>query len=277
MVEGYDADEPYSGNGNGGYDSSVMNRPWVGVHGYNLYAYDPNLKLVVSARGYFYDPLRMDWLRDGRAKWPFRYGWSSTVLEATPHGVVAWGARTDNSDVFGLWLLGKDRKWIDLKPKGKLYRPYCDSEGMTYDAKRDRLLIGWGAGYQKKGDGRIYEFDFKTRKFRHFMPANAEMARMHSTREMMYLDHADWVVFPQHLSVGSGKDVRRYYRVYDCAADKYFLLDAGTDDPNTRVYSQGFCYDARRKLLYSFTTTGKAYALRIDPKTAKLVESPGAR
>ena len=62
-VEGFDADEPYGANGGGGFDSSVLNRPWVSTHNYNHYAYDPKCRLLVSGRGYLYDPERMDWLR----------------------------------------------------------------------------------------------------------------------------------------------------------------------------------------------------------------------
>ena len=116
---------------------------------------------MVAGRGYLYDPRRMDWQRRERMKTPFRYVWSATVLEATPHGAVAWARRRD-ADRWGLWLLRAGR-WVDLKPDGKLYQPYCDSEGMTYDARRDRLILGWGGGYAKAGDGRLTTFDFQTR------------------------------------------------------------------------------------------------------------------
>ena len=76
IVEGYDADEPYGANGGGGYDSSLLNRPWVSAHNYNHYAYDPKCKLLVSGRGYLYDPARMDWLRLERIPLPFAFNWS---------------------------------------------------------------------------------------------------------------------------------------------------------------------------------------------------------
>jgi hypothetical protein len=272
MVEGYDADEPYSANGNGGYGSSLLNRPWAGVHGYNLYAYDPKCGLVVSARGYLYDPARMDWRRDGPARRPFRYDWSSTVLEATPHGAVAW-ARAADGDRYGLWLFDREGGWADLKPKGKLYRPYCDSEGMTYDARRDRLLLGWGGGYMKAGDGRLTAFDFATRRVERIDPANADLGRIRNTREMVYLDHADWVAFAEPLMHGDAKTGKPYLRIYDCAGNRYALLDAGKG-PAAAVHSQGWCYDAKRRLVIVITYRGEVWALRLDPATASLLPKP---
>ncbi len=90
LVESYDADEPYGGNGGGGFDSTLLNRPWVSVHNYNHYAYDPKCKLMVAVRGYLYDPQRMDWLRMEPMPTPFTFIWGSTVVETSPHGAVAW-------------------------------------------------------------------------------------------------------------------------------------------------------------------------------------------
>ena len=273
MVESYDGDEPYGGNGNGGYGSSLLNRPWAGVHSYNTYAYDPPTGRMVSARGFVYDPVRMDWLRREPAARPFRYVWSNTVLEATPHGAVAWAQRTDNSDRYGLWLYKGDAGWVDLKPVGPLYRPYCDSEGMVYDSKRDRLILGWGGGYNRAGDGRLTTFDFKTRKIARLTPARAELGRIRNTREMAYIEHADWVAFAEPFFQGDRKTARHYLRVYDCAADRYFLLDAGPGPGRDfRVHGQGWCWDARRTLLHVITVKGGTWALRLDPATARRLD-----
>ncbi len=274
MVEGFDADEPYGRNGNGGFDSSLLNRPWSGVHSYNTYAYDPPTGLMISARGYCYDPVRMDWLRRQRAQRPFKYIWSATVLEATPHGVVAWGtdARKDRQ---GLWLHDEDAGWVDLKPVGKLYKPYCDSEGMTYDSKRDRLILGWGGGYNKAGDASLTTFDFRTRKIEKLTPAGAELGLIRNTREMAYVEGADWVAFAEPYFRGDRERARHYLRIYDCAKDRYFLLDAG-DGPSRqfKVHGQGWCRDAKRKLLYVITIKGDVWALRFDPSAAKLLDAP---
>ncbi len=272
MVEGYDADEPYSANGGGGFGSSVLNRPWVGPHAYNTYAYDPKAKLLVTASGFLYDAVRMDWLRTGPMSRPFRYAWSATVMEGTPRGAVVW-ARAAGAERVSLWLFEIGKGWTDLKPRGKLYLPYCDSEGMTYDARRDRLLLGWGGGYMKAGDGRLTTFDFKTGKLEKIMPAGAELGKIHNTREMVYVDHADWVVFAEPYVVPGKKAAKPYLRIYDCAKNGYFLLEAG-GGPREPVHSQGWCYDARRKLIYVITYRGDAYALRLDPASAELLQKP---
>jgi hypothetical protein len=46
-----------------------------------------------------------------------------------------------------------------------------------------------------------------------------------------------------------------------------FLLDAG-DVPSG--HSTGWMYDAKRKLVYVFTFRGEAWALRVNPATARL-------
>ncbi len=200
--------------------------------------------------------------------------WAETLAETTPRGVVAW-ARAADSDRFGLWLFDRDAGWKDLDCKGDLYRPYCDSEGMTYDAERDRMLLGWGGGYQKRGDGRLTAFDFRTRELTVLRPAAAEIGHIRNTREMQYVDHADWVVFAEPYLLGKGEDATKLLRIYDCAADRYALLDAGTP-PGMKAHSMGISYDASRKALYVLTVRGAPWALRLDPATAKLRGVPPA-
>ena len=272
MVEGYDADEPYGGNGGGGFGSSVLNRPWVPVHGYHVYAYDPKARLLVTATGFLYDPSRMDWLRVEPLQLPFRFVWSTTVLETTPHGVVAW-AQQAGKEQFALWLFDLRKGWQDLPLEGKLHAPYCDSDGMTYDAKRDRLLIASSGGYARRGDGSLTCYDFKTRKVEKLQPENAEVARVSNGRELVYADHADWVLLGEPFVAGKDENSPRYQRIYDCARNKYFLMDTGAF-PAGATYSQGWAYDAKRKMVHVLTYRGDAYALRLDPASAKLIERP---
>ena len=267
MVEGYDADEPYGYNGGGGFGSSLLNRPWCPTHGYNLYAYDPPSGLVITATGFLYDPARMDWLRMTPMRRPFRFSWGHTVLEASPHGAVAWA--TSRKGGVGLFAYKHGEGWKDLKPQGVLFSPYCDSDGMCYDSKRDRMLLGWGGGYAKKGDGRILSFSFKTRVVEKLMPANLALGVQHNTREMVYVEHADLVLFGSAPHV---KGKRAYTVAYDCAKNKYLLLDAG---PTVYGHGAAWMYDAKRKLvLVTAHRHGDAYALKLDPKTATLVEVP---
>ena len=271
IVEGFDADEPYGRNGGGGFDSSVLNRAWVSTHNYNHYAYDPRCKLLVSGRGYLYDPERMDWLRIERIPLPFVFAWGETCVKTSPHGAVAW-ARKPESERSGLWLFDREKGWIDLKPQGELFAPYCDAHGMVYDSKRDRMILGGvGGGYSKVSDGTLLAFDFKTRRLEPITPENRDLARTRNAREMVYLDHADCLLIGEILDQGDAKRGKHYTRVYDCRKNRMFLLDAG-DVPSG--YSTGWMYDTKRKLAYVFTFRGEAWALKFDPATAKLLEKP---
>ena len=48
-------------------------------------------------------------------------------------------------------------------------------------------------------------------------------------------------------------------------------LDAGAVPDG---YSVGWMYDARRKLVYSFTYRGEAWAIKLEPKTARPLDGP---
>jgi glyoxylase-like metal-dependent hydrolase (beta-lactamase superfamily II) len=267
IVEGFDADEPYSANGGGGFDSSLLNRPWVSTHNYHHYAYDPNCKLLVSGRGYLYDPGRMDWLRLERIRLPFTFDWAHTYVARSRYGAVAW-ARKKDGDQNGLWLFNREQGWIDLQPRGDLFEPYCDAHGMVYDSTRDRMIFGGvGGGYQKLSDGRLLIFDFQSGAIGTITPANRELAKTHNAREMVYVDHADWILLGELYPRGEGKP--GCTRIYDCCKNKMCLLDAG-DVPFG--HSTGWMYDARRRLVYVFTFRGEAWALNLVPATATLLE-----
>jgi hypothetical protein len=269
IVEGYDADEPYCYNGWCGPGSSLLNRQWIDTHAYHLYAYDPKCKLLVTARGFLYDPGRMDWVREEPAKPPFRYSWGGVVVASSPHGAVAWGVLNDKAS---LWLFDRAKGWQPLEPQGALFGPYCDAHGMAYDAKRDRMLLGSvGATYGKLGNGTFLAFDFKTKAVTPVTPENVEIAQIGSSRELTYVAHADWMIVSELYRHGDAKTGKTYMRVYDCEKNKWFLLDAG---PVGTGWGAGWMYDARRKLVHCFTFNGQAWTIRIDPATAKLIEKP---
>jgi hypothetical protein len=269
FAEGYDADEPYCYNGFCGPGSSLLNRQWLDTHGYNLYAYDPKCRLLVTARGFLYDPERMDWVRAEPFRPPFAYSWGSTVIETSAHGAVAW-AKKVRSDDFGLWLFDRENGWSDLEPKGKLHSCYCDSDGMVYDSKRDRLLLGWGGGYGKRGDGTITAFDFKTKTVEKITPGNLDLGQTSGTREMVYVPEADLVLFgSEGCLVGDPKTGKRLTRIYDCRKNRYFLLDGG---PVAYGHSAGWMYDPKRRCAYVITYRGECWAMRLEPGTLSLLD-----
>ena len=267
MVEGYDADEPYCYNGWCGPGSSLLNKQWINTHAYHLYAYDPKCKLLVTALGFLYDPDRMDWVRTEPFKPAFHYSWGGVVIAGSTHGAVAWGTA---NDVASLWLFDREKGWEPLDPKGKLFGPWCDSHGMVYDSKRDRMLISSvGGAYAKQSNGTFLAFDFKTKAVDVVTPENSVLNQTGCARELAYVEHADWVLIGDLLRQGDPKTGRLLTRVYDCGKNKMFLLDAG---PVGAGFSAGWMYDSKRKLVYSFAYNGDAWALRIDPATAKLLD-----
>lgn len=276
MVEGFDADESYGSNspadGTLAYDSSLVGRPFVSVHNYKHYAYDPKGKMLVSARGYLYDPDRMDWLRHEKLSLPFQFRWGSTVVASTPHGVVAWAGKPNGEDG-GLWLFDRSGGWIALRPEGKLFVPWCDTHGMVYDSKRDRLVLtGIGGGYGKTNDGSFLTFDFATRALRPLVPEHSELGKTSGClREVVYVEHLDWILLGHTLRTGDAKTGKAYTRVYDCRRNRLGLLDAGKVPDG---HDAGWMYDARRKLAYSFSVHGETWALRIEPASARLLEAP---
>lgn len=269
MVEGYDADEPYCYNGWCGPASSLLNKPWIDTHGYHLYAYDPKCKLLVTARGFMYDPERMDWVRAEPFKSPFKYSWGGVVIAGSAHGAVAWGVA---GDAASLWLFDREKGWQPLEPKGKLFAPYCDAHGMVYDPKRDRMLLSSvGGGYNKPGNGTFLSFDFKTKAVETVTPENSDLNKTGCARELAYVEHADCVLIGDLLRHGDAKTGKLYTRVYDCAKNKMSLLEAGNVAGG---FSAGWMYDAKRKLAYSFAYNGEAWALKFDPATARLLDKP---
>ncbi len=273
MVEGYDAQEAYSYGGARGV--TTMGRPWVPGHTWNFYAYDPRCKLMIFHLGYLYDPDRMDWIRAGPIKPPFSQC-HSTILEPSGHGVVAWARVRRGSKHSGLWLFDRAKGWTELTKPG-LPVPTClvDNTTMVYDTKRDRMLLA-ETPWQTPGDGTLVSFRFEDRRIRKLTPANAELGRIRQAREMVYVDHADWVLFGEPYPETDDAKVKKYVRAYDCAGNRWMLLDIDGAWPAGRQYCQGWLYDAKRKLVYVVNgNRWGVWVLRLEPSTTKvLTEAP---
>jgi len=128
-----------------------------------------------------------------------------------------------------------------------------------------------GGAYSKKSNGTFLGFDFKSRTLEVVAPENRELNQTGCARELAYVAHADWVLVGDLLRPGDPKTGKSYTRVYDCGKNKVFLLDAG---PVGAGHEAGWMYDSKRKLVYSFGYNGEAWALSIDPATARLLEKP---
>ena len=281
MVEAYDAEVPDRGvgMGYGAYGSTFYNRPWIPAHTYRLYAWEPASGLMLFAYGrtmYFYDPVRMDWLRTTRPV-PYRANYNYTLSVTTARGVAVW-TRTNNEP--GLWMVdlskgvgGMEVRKIEVTG-GRLPANEVDRDGMTYDSKRDRLLLHC-LGDRKAGRGdRLLAVSLGSGKLAALARPKADIAAMRCVREMAYVEHADWVIYNQPYDVpyeSSGPG--RLFRVYDCAKDKWFLLNARAG-PTGMCILQGLFYDARDKLVFAMNQHGAVWALRIDPPAARLLDKP---
>jgi hypothetical protein len=268
MVEGYDAQESYSQSGP--FGTTTMIRPWVPGHSWDLYAYDPKSKTMVTHYGYVYDPDRMDWLRDRRIAQPFDRGYNAS-LTGTPHGAAAWSRLTRGSHDSGIWVLDVEkREWREiLKPAQENPVISVDNTTMVYDSKRDRLLM-METPWREAGDGTLHAFGFEDRKLEKITPANLELGKITKAREMTYVAHADMVLFgwPYPDQEAGGK---KYVRAYDCAKNRWLLLDVG-GFPSGGYQSHGWMYDAKRKLVYVVNgNKWGVWALKLDPKTVKIL------
>jgi Galactose oxidase, central domain len=261
IVEGYDADETYGGQGRSGH--SIMGRPWISQHSYNYYAFDNNSGLMIVNRGYLYDPVKMDWLKE-RVKTPF----GGDLLEGTPHGVVALTSVRKGAKQGVLWLYQHNKGWTKLEQDGEINAPYVDNDGMTFDTKRDRLILV--RSVRKQPISIIKSYSFKTKKLESLQPDNWNevMGSIWNFREVVYVENADWVIAGSSLKIGGNL----FTRVFDMSSNKCFLIDTGKIG-FPRIAGMGFSYDKKRKIVIAISNTGMVFALKINPKTAKQVEA----
>ena len=88
----------------------------------------------------------------------------------------------------------RDKGWTDLLPSSKIFPGYCDSHGMVYDSKRDRMIFtGVGGGYAKKSQGGLLAYDFASGTLSVIQPENAVLNQTGCAREQAYVEHADCV------------------------------------------------------------------------------------
>ena len=118
-------------------------------------------------------------------------------------------------------------------------------------------------------NGTLLSFDFRIKSVEVITPVNPELGKTNCARELAYIEHTDWMLIGHNVQQGDPKTGKHYTRLYDCRANKMLLLDAG---PVPDGYGAGWMYDAKRKLAYSFTNNGDAWAIRIVPRTARLLE-----
>lgn len=269
--------------------------PW-GPHSYLSYAYDPKSKRMIWAGrhgayaktnpcGLFtYDPGAYAW---SAPQWKIEGGWfdierHKTCMVPTPHGIAVWGDKVGGSGVqTGLWLADMDAHLFrplaatDKNDRSTLPNTaFGDRHGITYDSKRDRVLI---FHFGIKDKQKIWSCDLKTKQVSVLEPKNSGTFPddVSLGREATYLPDDDAVIV-----CTSGKPQRTL--LYDCAGDAWLELPEpcakGEKGRGTAGYgvSTGIEWDPKRKLLWLVQTDGHVFAMPFDKTTAKLAAPAAA-
>jgi hypothetical protein len=166
----------------------------------------------------------------------------------------------------GLWLLARNGEWgwKELAKPGTAPSCHVDTSCSCYDSKRERVLLMPG-----KNDGAaVYACPLKGGAVEKLAPANPGFGKIYR-REAVYVEHCDWAVLLATVEHGG----KAHHAVYDCGQNRWMLFDAGPLTAKMPSPGRGLVYDGRRKLVYLVTEMGDIFALRIDPQTAKVVES----
>ncbi|MCW8129123.1 MAG: hypothetical protein KIS92_01955 [Planctomycetota bacterium] len=270
MALAYDLDEPYGSNGGGPWPGSLMGRPWVDTHAYRSYGYDSKNKVMVLLRNgvgngsRLYDPVGMRWLSETVTQ-PFDGHCYTAHVVPTPQGAVAWAGTREYMGAAGrgLWLLERGKGWQELLKPGAAPPCHVDNSCSTYDSKRDRILLMPGRDHA----GTVYAFGMKDKALAKLTPGNPGFGQV-TRKEAVYVAHCDWVLLV-HAVV---KDGVAYHVVYDCAQDRWILYQAGPKTEKMPSPGRGLMYDAKRGVVLLITEGGGTYALRIDPKSATVLE-----
>lgn len=251
---------------------SFKGNPWMTGHTYKSTGYDPHLKCLVFAPHtctYFFDPQAEKWSRSTERN-PYRPDFYNVTVCATPEGAVVWADKRDGGA--GLWRLDAGKRlWQPLPLTGTLPAKSPDKHGMTYDARRARLLFFSNAD-KNKGD--VAAYDFKSGEARWLNATGKDKAAVQS-RETIYLPEQDAVLIGARVSV-EGKQL---WTLYDCARNAWYGVELAGADPigkgtlaNSFNNSMGLMYDPNRKLVWAVGQNSHVHVLRLEMKNARIQE-----
>lgn len=252
-------------------------RPWMTGHTYQNWAFDPPSGWMVKAgrpnHFYVYNPDAADWMSRGKKPSAMCYNscFYTLTLTSTPKGAICWdrNGRIHQYD-------GKASRWVEWKLTGdKLPGAYVDNSTITYDSKRDRVLMIGTPGYRKPYSGVVYALDLKTRRVTKLEPAGMQHAHKFATVDRCCYDATnDVVLMATYLKTG---DAHTRTPAYDCAKNRWVTLDLhyATGRRGSRVTrafphrrSCGMVFDPKRKLVWGTDTKSQIYVLRLDVKRA---------
>jgi galactose oxidase-like protein len=254
----------------GGYNFN--GHPWIIMHAYKSYAYEPALKrMVVTGRNwnwkynhdfyfYLYDGLTGTW----GARYPLHrdiggvhYFLNSRVSQGD-NGLLYW-----TSSQKALRLNTKALKWEPIRFEGKLSRCGTDGGGLVYDPKRKRMMMvtkPWKSQNQSIFKGKIHVLDLETKKVVVLTPKGSAKLKNTFLREAVYNPEADIFLWAWQ---SPGKML-----AYEPKGNRWVTLDVAGNAPFS--FSSGHVYDAKRKLHWVATGGGTVHCLRLDVKTANM-------
>ncbi len=247
-------------------------RPWVTGHTYKNFGYDPVGKKMLflghSSWNYIFDPAVADWV--GRLRKPrilsYRSCFYTLTVCTAGKDLYAWGGIYGHSVSLCKWDAAK-RTWGQLKLTGaKLPGPQVDHCGMSYDAKRGRLIL-----FPKKFGGTLYALNCKTNELSALKPAagNDAAKKCSFWRELVYLPDADMILNIGQTAPGG------VTLAYDCAGNRWVGLKIGGPNPagkGGRNVSQGAVYDPKRKLVWATGARSQVWVLKPDVANAEKVD-----
>jgi hypothetical protein len=227
---GYREEYPYPGAGfKAMYNQTFNNRPLIGSHIWDGYAYDTVAdRLVVCARGgvWLYDPASRQW-EYPRSTSP---GELKVSMTETPRGAVMW--------------CGDRLALFDAKVRG--FRPlpmsgdklgavaYGDSTGICYDSKRNALWLALGGSPMYR-----YHFDDGVLTRLEVPPVEGVLMR-----ETVYVPEIDMLLNVGRVATPGGATGNL---AYDIAANRWVGLAlprvGGPDRANASMYSESLHYD----------------------------------
>lgn len=254
--------------------------PW-GNHNYRAYVYDPTIKRLVyiKTQTLFYDPVSRTWPYEEKFQdIPFTVSKYVNYLCPTPKGVVCWTPYKGASTKYGLWLLKDGKSWEELPTSGvKMPVALCDGSTITYDSKRNRLLLT--TTYEKEEwHGQVWSVDFGSGEVSELNPAGKEkIVCKRFAREAVYLPASDMVLLGYILRDGDEDEV---VPIYDCANNRWLkaeiegsrFINARKAAPGSSV-DLGLVYDAKRDLIWGTLCNlkpGSLQVLKLDAKSLKI-------
>lgn len=250
-------------------------RPWMTGHTYQNYAYDPpSQKLVKAGRPrhfYVYDPDVGDWIGRGAKPQAMQYNscFYTLTLCSTPQGIICWNKqggvhRYDHAGAI----------WRPMKLAGdKLPGAVVDNSTIAYDSKRNRVLMLQKPYGKAPYTGQIYAMDLESNTVTALSPDGmAQGASFAYIDRCTYDPHNDLLLLASYINDAGDHTPTP---AYDCAANRWRLLDIGYDlgkrgSRTIRVFphgrSDGIMYDRQRRLIWGTDTNSQVYVLRLAPE-----------